>query len=207
MAIGEQLPFPVGSTAFGSGLFTPTATELTSLEGREYTVEDVNPTTKVRRSNKRRKLRVVRNTSGVNLLPKMLVRMELSSDFGGQVDGYARIGSSITVGAEKCFPVDEYLPAAGVANNDLFYIVVEGPAIALTGATAATATGEFVPGTRVVAQTAAASTHSTTAGRLASLTTVSTFGPYDCLGVVGVALSTRTSANTNTDILIEVGRW
>lgn len=202
MAIGEQLPFPVGSTAFGSGLFTPSTTELTSLEGREYTVEDVNPTTKVRRSNVRRTLRVVRNSAGIALLPKM--RVQLNSA-GTAATGYTTYGYGQTV-LQSAFPVDEYLPAAGAASNDLFYVVVEGPAIALTGATAAAA-GTIAAGDVLTGQTAAASNVSTTAGRLVGVTTNTTLNSYDLLNRVGVAVSARASTQTNTDILIRVGRW
>jgi hypothetical protein len=62
--------------------------------------------------------------SGGVLLPKRVAKLNTggatAGAVAGQVSAYAALGDIGGV-------VDEFLPAAGVANNDLFWLVVEGP--------------------------------------------------------------------------------
>lgn len=125
----EDLPFPIGGT-FGDGA-TVAVTDGLQYEGKEYWVEPVSPgggtggilDTYI--TQKPKKVRIVRNLSGGALLPKTIAKMKTDGtllEFFSQV-----MGNATTVG-EVGYPIDEFLPAAGVAANDLFYIVVEGPA-------------------------------------------------------------------------------
>jgi hypothetical protein len=81
----------------------------------------------------------VRNTSGGPLLPGALVKFKKSAILD-EVDGVAAAATDAPLGV-----VDEYLPASGVANNDVFWLVVSGPtaintAAALTAGSLVTAT-------------------------------------------------------------------
>jgi len=80
----------------------------------------------------------MRNTSGGALLPKVLAKAEDAAILTG-VDGDATADSPV-VGV-----VDEYLPAAGVAANDIFWLVVSGPAVAVSSG--AISQGAFVGAT------------------------------------------------------------
>ena len=90
---------------------------------KEFT--DVNPTTGVIRSNRRKICVAVRNTSGGALLPKKVVKFDVSTT-GAAVLG-AVSADNTTANAGFVGVVDEYLPTAGVSANDVFWITVEGP--------------------------------------------------------------------------------
>lgn len=201
-----NLPFPVGSTA---GITS--ASDGTDIEGREYYVGDFDYSgaVEILRSNRVRKLRVVRNavtigsggdvTTG-NLRPKRLVTFK-SGTYRAQVDGYAR-----TTAVGGAVPVDEWLPAAGVAPNDLFYVVIEGPAVVLTDIAAAA--GNLISvGDNIVSLTAATS-GATTAGRVATadFTGATALLAAQITNTIGRALSAATTNSTNSSLLIDVAR-
>lgn len=198
----DELPFQIGST-YGA----TTSTDGAKLEGREYLVEDLDYSTSVPKARaisdsiQWKRIRIVRNVSGVALLPRYLVRFS-TSKYGKQVDGY------VNTTAGEGYPVDEFLPTAGVANNDLFYIVVEGPAECYTSA-AANAEDVFSQGSVLVALTAAASTFSTTAGRVTpqDLTGATALLANQIQNKVGVAMSESTTANSNSAKLVYIKRW
>lgn len=204
MAKYENLPFDRGTTFFGTG-GTPDATSGANLEGQEYEIEDVDwgatgVGARPNRSNHMVRLRIVRNKAAAALLPKRLVTFKKTagSAFLGQVDGY------VTTTAQEGFPVDEFLPAAGVAVNDLFYIVVAGPSKVLTDL-ASGAGSVFNVGDSVVGLTAATS-GATTAGRVAPQDLT---GATAVLGVqlqnrVGRAMSAATTSNTNADLMVDI---
>lgn len=220
MAKYELLPFPIGQTAF-TGLTSSqfASTDKAELEGREFLVEDLDYSQSVPKprafygsagANRFKKVRVVRNASGVSLLPRMLVVMKPGS-YGGQVDGYGYVDAC------EAYPVDEFLPSGGVAANDLFYITVEGCAEVLTSLsgnaqnliTATTAGTNVGAGNWLVALTAAASTTSTTAGRVQPITLTGATAPLaaNVINRVGIALSAMTTAQTNTACLAYVKHW
>lgn len=196
----KDLPFDRGQTA-QSGAETIDANVLANLEGQEYTVEDVDPATGIVRSGIPVTLRVVRNTSGGALLPKRLGRFSTAQAYGTAVDGY--VNATAGVG----YPIDEYLPATGVANNDLFYVVIKGPAIFLTDL-AGGASNVFNVGDRVVGLTAATS-GATTAGRVAPQDLTGATAPLanQIQNRLGFAMSAKTTGNTNADLLVNVGKW
>jgi hypothetical protein len=198
MARNENPPFPRGGTFWGGTVPTASADYAgkTDLEGKTWLFEDldysVSAGVKPYRTGKYVKCMCVRNVSAAAMLPKQVVHMKTSGsgkEFAGQVD---TIGATV---GQRAYPVDEFLPAAGVAVNDLFWVVVEGPAT-VTSDTAGTTTitvGLYViPGSgtagRVVAQdmTVAAGT--------------ATFAQIN--GAIGVAI-TATSGNSQ-DLLIDV---
>ena len=199
MARNENPPFGRGETWFnGVGA---TTTDPTAVVGKEWLFEDTNPVTKVVRSNKSVWCRAVRNVSGISLLPRRLVTYKNAvNSWGLEVDGY-----TTTTAAGPAHPVDEFLPSTGVANNDVFWIVIRGPAECITDLAQV---DDISVGSRVVALTAATS-QATTAGRLdlADFNASTTTQSNQILNYIGFALSAVTSGNTNNAFLVEVGHW
>jgi hypothetical protein len=115
-----MLPFPRGE-------FVDSLPE--GILGKVYAVADneVKGLTG-RNSNEYVYLKVVKNSSGIALLPKRLAKPKISSTIGFETE----IAGYTTVDAEDCYPIDEYLPASGVPDANYFYVVVGGPATVLT---------------------------------------------------------------------------
>lgn len=168
------------------------------FEDLDYSVTGPKPA----RTNRFVRCLVVRNVSGIALLPKRLVTFQQTAGFStGRVDGYA------TATAVNAFPVDEFLPTAGVPNGDLFYIVTEGPASCITDL--AGGANNLLPlGTLVVALTAVTS-QATTAGRIApqDLTGATALLGNQIQNRLGYALTAKTTTNTNAGILIDIRKW
>ena len=137
---------------------------------------DVNPATGKIRTNRIKTCIAVRNVSGVALLPRRTVVFKSGSL--SEVDGYNADTTKPVAGV-----VDEHLPASGVANNDVFWLTINGPTEVKLGPAQ-----EAAVDTALVALTAAASTHSTTAGQ--AQTAANTFLPVN---YVGRALSAGTT--------------
>lgn len=209
MGFLSEPPFPRGQT-----LGNTTTTQNLQIEGAEYwfTDEDLSAVGPVKplRSGRRVRCRVVRNDSGVTLYPKRTV--VLASDHGtGGVTSTASVLGEARNDAQQCYVVDEYLSSTtGVPAGDLFYVVVDGPTVA-TQTTVADATGTITVGDLLVAVTAttAAMTDGSTGGRVRKLDNAATTGVtavvQSLFAVIGRALSTKSSASTNTDILINAG--
>lgn len=120
----------------------------TSAIGSQKTFTDVDPrstNTGVRLSNRLVTCIAVRNTSGAPLLPGAVVKMKKAAILD-EVDGVAAAATDAPLGV-----VDEYVPASGVANNDVFWLVVSGPV-------AINSTGALVAGGLVTATAGAAAT-------------------------------------------------
>lgn len=149
MARDDAPPFARGETYYNRGasatinLTEPDGQTLggVNLEGKEFTFE-VNAQdqgngypTGQDPSGRPVRVKVVRNTSGISLKPGRIARFlaatTSASPFECQVDGYAHNQTTDVVAGV----IDEFLPAAGVANNDLFYVVFDGPTQVVTGAT------------------------------------------------------------------------
>ena len=197
----ENLPFPIGTTYTDGG--TVVSTDGANLEGKEFEIEDLDySATGVppQRSNLYKRVRVVRNTSGIALLPKRLGSLKAGTP--GQVDGYGT-----TTAQGQCFPIDEFLAAAGVPNNDLFYITVAGYATVLTDLGGA-ANNVISVDNWIIALTAATS-QATTAGRAQSqmLTGATALLGDQVQHRIGRALSAKTTANTDASLLINVTRF
>lgn len=183
---------------------TPNASSLRGLEyeGWEQWFPDINPITGLVRSPRRVLCRFVRNVSGISLLPKRAVSLQLGQN-GTRVDGY----SYLTAGP-GLYLVDEYLPAAGVQNNDCFWMPIYGPALATTSA-AGTAANLIASGGFLVGETNAAST-AATAGRLVpqDLTGATALLGAQILNTVGRAQSAMTTGQTGVDVLVNLmARW
>lgn len=154
--------------------------------------------------------RLVKNVSGQTLYGKRLVQLDPTNP--NHILGYQ------DTLAKECYPLDEFLPAGGLVNNDLGWIVIKGPAMCLTGfagadfQTTSIAAGDRLIATTVNGGTTAAGTTGT-AGRVAvfAIAAATTAGQFTQLldaatNWIGRALTARTSGNTNTDILVDVNR-
>lgn len=193
--------FDLGTFPRGQTAGVAATTDLTHLEGIERWFEDIdsaNPPK--RRSNRRVLCRLVRNNSGISILGKRTVRFKAATG-GKQVDGYTNTDEGY--GA----PTDEFLPTAGCPDKDLFWVVMRGPAIVTNSPAGAEAS--ITEGDILVALTAAASTFSTTAGRVysATFTGANSTGAQIAnavLNKIGRALSSVTTSTTNGDMLCDV---
>lgn len=198
MARLENPPFPRGDTYF-SGVGA-TTTDPVGIVGKEWVFEDVNPANGAVRTNRSVRCRAVRNSSGIALLPRRIAQFSTTAgSFGHEVTGYT------TTTAQRGYLIDEYLPTAGVAANDVFWVVVEGPA---EGITDLAAVDTISVGDKLVALTAVTS-QATTAGRLdlAAFAVTEAALANQIMHYIGHAMSAKTSANTNTALLIDVGHW
>jgi hypothetical protein len=222
MAKSENLPFPIGTTYFDGQTADTTTFTATNLEGKEYYVEDLfyvpSPfsATKTLRTAYLKRVRIVRNVATVGLEGGYLVEPQQSGTDGryylGRVNGYSTVGNTGATN-NPSYGLDEFLPAAGVAVNDLAYVTIEGPFLGNlsltagevlgTGNSIAAATPVSV-GDLLIAATAAASTFATTqvstmtCGRLAGLslgTTGTTLG-LNIIARLGRALSAVTTNQT-----------
>jgi hypothetical protein len=200
MAKRENPPFPRGSTWYNGGTIDSNNLGGENLEGTIWEFEDLDLSAtgaKSLRSNKPVKCMIVRNKAGAALL-----KATSGATFLAQVDGYAD-----TTAESPTFPVDEWLAAAGVPDNDLFYVVIEGPATVMTPLTA-DANNVFEVGTLLVSLTAVTS-GSTTSGRVRpiDLTGATALLGAQIIGRIGRALSAKTTANTNADLLADITRF
>lgn len=154
--------------------------------------------------------RLVRNKSGATLYGKRLVQIDPTNP--NHILGY-----SITL-AQEAYPLDEFLPATGLQDGDLGWIVIKGPAVVktpFTGAefqTASIAAGaNIIAGTHNAASTAAGTTG--VPGRASGFTIVAatTAGQFSDLinaivNRIGRAMSAITSGQTDSDMLVDVRR-
>jgi hypothetical protein len=195
-------PFGRGKTFFDGNVAT-LALEATNpshseLEGKCWTFEDINfaiSSTGVDpyRTGRYVHCMCVRNISGGALLPMDLARMTKTGtgyQYTGQVDATLPGGAF-----DLAYPVDEFLPAGGVANNDLFWVVVSGPATVRTdtaGTTTINVGDMVVPG-------------GTTAGRVVDQNTgvgagAATFNQIN--GAIGRAITATTGVTQQ--LLVDV---
>jgi hypothetical protein len=205
MARNENPPFARGETFYNGETIDTNNLGGINLEGAEWVFEDVHASTGVARTGRPVRCRVVRNSSGVNLLPKRLVKFEAGAlEFGSRVDGYAIAGAANT--PEAGYPLDEYLPAAGVPTNDLCWIVIEGPAKVMTSI--ADMASDLGIGGWSVAVTAATS-QATTAGRIIPQLLTGATAPLaaNVQNRVGRALSGAITTSTAADVVVDVGHW
>lgn len=223
----NQPPFKRGTTLFNKPASDTSlaTTDGDQWEGMLWDFPDVNPSTGAIRSNNRVVCRAVRwtGTGGV-CGPKDLVVLGRDLVSNGitvagsatagplgvaQASQLARFGLGSTGNPPaKCYPVDEYLPTAGVATNDIMWVVVDGPAVVTTGLTELQAGVEA--GDPLISMTgatsAATSTGTTSGGRVNRLNTaVSTHDDAVLSRVIGVALSACTSQGYAQDLLCYVG--
>lgn len=231
MAKHEDLPFPLGTTFFDGGTADTTSSVPLNLEGKEYETEDINvapatySSTKTLRTAYLKRVRIMRNVSGVALVGGYLCAPQEGGTDGryflGRTNGYATVGGAVPTQCIPAYGIDEWLPSAGCANNDLFYATVDGPFLGVSSSTAADILGLSNSGAAqpvqvgdiLYAASAAASTNTTnlstaTCGRIANLTGTTTAagnaitGFFQIINRIGRALSALTTTQTNTSLLM-----
>lgn len=172
--------------------------------GREKWFEDLTQNSArlwSARSHRHVRCRFVKNSSGISLLPKRLVRFKVGTN-QTEVDGYTH-----AKGQGQWGVVDEHLPADGVRNGDSFWVVMEGPSLVTTHNVGTAGSLVIAQGDMVIAATAATSQSATTAGKVeleafADATAAATVRSQ----AVGVAMSAMTTGNTDSPLLVDVQR-
>lgn len=139
-----------------------------TVMGTRKVFRDENPTTGAINSNRTVECIAVKNTSGSALLPGAVAKFKDAAILT-EVDGLATTSTAL-MGI-----VDEYLPAAGVADGEVFWLVVRGPSTVTKTATSVSAGASY--GLSATAGSAAAqstnpllgyaiATSATTSGRI-----------------------------------------
>lgn len=162
--------------ARGTTLGNTDTTSNSNIPGSVRVFQDVNPVTGVINSNALVRAVAMRNTSGSALTPGQVVKAKTAALLS-EVDGAGDVDSPV-VGV-----VDEYLASGGVANNDIFWLIVSGP-------TTADSSGSISQGGFVSVGT------SGTAGKVVASVANKT---------IGVALA--AAANNKVRVLLGLGQY
>ena len=162
-------PFARGRTA------DVTSTQGVSFVGAVKEFLDANPTTGVKLSNNTVKCKAVRNTSGAAILPGAVVKLDPADLLNG-CTGAADNTSGLILAV-----ADEYLPAAGVAIGDIFWVVLAGPATVTC--TSAAITQAAAVGPSVTAGSAVAGSG------------------------LGYAIAAKASTVTSVRVIVGDGKW
>lgn len=145
----------------------------------------------------------LRNTSGIALRPKRMVMLDVAAGLGNlrNATGYnVLLLNGISV---LC---DPWLPAAGVAANDIFWGIYKGPAIVLTPTVGADFNGADISAGGCLFNATGSTSGNSTGGRVTNLTlagqTAATASFSAARNFVGYALSARTTGETAADLLV-----
>jgi hypothetical protein len=103
-----------------------------TIVGVRKVFRDENPTTGALNSNRTVECIAVKNSSGAALLPGAVAKFKDAAILS-EVDGAATTSTAL-MGV-----VDEYLPAAGVPDGEIFWLVVRGPSTVTKTATSVAA--------------------------------------------------------------------
>lgn len=199
MSFDQETVFGRGQTYAGIGGQAPGATDGASIEGYRKRFADINYASgygKALRSGLYCDCRIFRNAAGVNLLPMFVGSVKAGTET--QIDGM-----TIT-GGQRGYVIDEWLPTAGVQANDLFWCCIQGPSQVLTGL--ATLPAVINLGAEVSAMTTSSSSQGTSAGRIkaADWTGATAVLGAEIAHFLGYAMSSCTSNNTNTALLVDL---
>lgn len=157
---------------------------------------------------------LLRNTSGLTLLGKRLGQLDRTAGYAmtKNVDGY-----STTLANQGVVLIDPYLPSGGVADDDIFWGIVRGPALVLLPLTDS-GHQDISVNDPLVAHTGT-TTGATTSGRVTKFTMVNATAGNSDVGLqafrhayacLGRAMSARTSQETTAgaDLLVDLAvRW
>jgi hypothetical protein len=135
--------------------------------GTRKEFRDEDPKTGQLFSNRPVECIAVKNVSGGALLPGSVVKFkaaatanQFSGGILGEVDATATTANALPAANGLIGVVDEYLPSAGVADKEVFWLVISGPTTVTKTATSVDAGA--VVGTSATAGSAAAHTANTT---------------------------------------------
>jgi len=195
-----EAPFPRGkSWTMNFGSAVAGSTDGIEFEGVDKDFSDYDWVNyPKRRTNRYVRCRIVRNSSGIALKPSRLVQLDAANYYNHA------LGYTITDG-QRGYPVDEFLPSGGVLANDLFWVVLRGPAMLLSGLNA-DGTNVITQGQEVTALTTAASSQGSSAGAVKSAISSGATTPLfnEIAHFIGVALSSLTTGNTGANVLVDV---
>lgn len=187
MARDETPLWDRGQTWYNGGTASnPPASLPVNIEGKEYEFEDnlqvsYAPAPYLDGTGRRIRVKVARNSGTVNLLPGRIARYQpATSPLECRCDGYYFQAADSVAGV-----VDEFLPPAGVAPNDYFFLIIDGP-------THVIANGAIAVGQRIEAATGTSQTDPT-AGLVMPFAT--TPAVADLLAKIGHAQGAATAAN------------
>lgn len=164
---------------------------------------NASTTMQSRLTGRQLKVVAVRNTLGQAALPKLLVQFPTAGyDAVEVVDGYAALSAQY-----RCGAVDPYLPSSGCADDDIMWVIVEGVTTCKTPFAGASFGGDIAAGAPLVAATGS-TTGSSSMGRVgpeAIANATDAAGAFNnAVGVIGTALSARTTGETDSDILVHM---
>lgn len=189
---------PRGKTAFGGLSANVTTANQAAIASWLGTERDF-PYAGGNGSKRMTTCRLVKNSSGITLLPGRIVRFKVGTN-RTEVDGYTRLD-----GQGDSAVSDDQLSSTGVINGDYFWVIVEGPALVKTPLEG-TALNVFAQNDLVIALTAATS-QATTAGRVQAATYAdATAAATVNAGAIGYAMSAMTTGQTHADMLVDVFR-
>ena len=190
MAYDENPPFGRGETYPAES-----STDGDGWVGKEYTFPDLSYNTNGNpiRTGRMNRCRIVRNASG-GTMAACAKKVCLMKNDGTAAQMVGTVMGLSTTAGEHGWPIDEFLPAAGVPANYLFYVVVDGVATCITDSAGDT---NISIGHYVVVGTG-------TDGNVVGLATAEDDADIftQIHGTVGRALEAVNA--TATDILIEV---
>lgn len=109
-----------------------------TVVGTRKVFRDEHPVSGAILSNRTVECIAVKNTSGAALLPGAVAKFKDSAILS-EVDGLA-VAATTLMGI-----VDEYLPAAGVPDGEVFWLVVRGPSTVTKTATSVSAGAAYGP--------------------------------------------------------------
>lgn len=109
-----------------------------TVVGTRKVFRDESPITGAILSNRTVECIAVKNASGSALLPGQVAKFKDSAILS-EVDGLA-VAATTLMGV-----VDEYLPASGVADGEVFWLVVRGPSTVTKTATSVAAGASYGP--------------------------------------------------------------
>lgn len=144
----------------------------------------------------------LRNESGLTLLGKRLARLTRTAGYSllQSVDGYCAVEAEAL-----CVIVDPQLSSTGVADDDIFWGIISGPAVVLTPEAGSAFNGDIAVGARLIGATAA-STGTSVAGRFSNVSIANATDAQGAIdqanNLIGFAMSARTTGETNSDLLI-----
>lgn len=209
MSFPTDPPFQRGSTFYnGETIVTPPSGDFLggyNLEGLEYTWQDSELPGGGYGTGLLVRCRVVRNSTGGPVLPGQLVSLNATSraiDNAAVLPG-TNADSIARTTATHGYPADEFLPAAGVPNGDLFYVVVGGPCLMKT---AQSGTVTLAVDQKVVGGTMAGTTSADAGAIVAQDTSGATSAlATQIQNAVGRAMSACSSNGTGQPVLVNVG--
>jgi len=184
MSLMIDPPFGLGQT-----LGVTNATDGASWVGVIKQFPDADPVTGKIRSARLKTCVAVRNSSGATLFGKRGVTFVAGSFTA--VDGY--LYEDGRANKRLAGVVDEYLSSAGVANNDIFWVTVEGPTEIV--AAVATQPGQHLVGTTINSVTAATSSGNTGGQAITADVTTALAAPTGRVVYYGRAASTASAAS------------